>query len=88
MKVDMTWEVFKENLLKLPKGKTPITIGPEALVLDEKRFVDTHIAVIDSIPKKKDYSNAEKSFRLYVAKPHYDRLAIYYILKTELSGAF
>ena len=78
------WEDFRKELLLLPKSNQPITVDREGVIIDEELFVKSHIAVIDQFPKKENLSNREKDARLFIAKPHYDRLTAYYILKTQL----
>ena len=80
----MNWPEFKEALLKLPILGEPITIERLGVILDEKKFLETHIKVVDSYPDIKPRTEANNRARLIVAKPHYDRLMAYYLLKTEL----
>ena len=80
----MSWPEFKEALLKLPILGQPVTIERLGVILDEKRFLETHIRVIDNYPQVSPRTEANNRARLIVAKPHYDRLMAYYLLKTEL----
>jgi hypothetical protein len=82
------WLELKEKLLNLSKACEPITVERLGVIIDEEIFLKSHIAVIDQYPKKENLSHKEMSARLYIAKPHYDRLLAYFIMKTQLSGAF
>jgi hypothetical protein len=81
---NIPWPELKEKLLKLKIEESPVYISQHETVVDEKKFIDTHIATIDSAPRKDDLTNREKAYRLFVVKPHYDRLLAYYLLKTQL----
>lgn len=80
----MPWPELREKLLALPKGTDPVEVRRGDVIVDEELFVNSHIRVIDQFPKKPNLTNAEKNARLNIAKPHYDRLHAYYLLKTQL----
>lgn len=80
----MTWEEFKQKLIALPKSDVAIKIERMGTIVDEELFVSSHIRTIDSYPKKENLSQREKDARIRIAKPHYDRLMVYYLLKTQL----
>lgn len=85
---NIPWVELKSKLELLPTSNLPITIDKLGTILDEKTFIKSHISTVDSAPVKDSYTDKEKRYRLYVVKPFYDRLMMYYILKTELKGAF
>lgn len=82
--INKPWEKFKADLLALELSATPIIVNAWTTINDQALFLKSHIAVIDSFPKKDYLSNREKNARLFIAKPHYDRLVEFYLLKTQL----
>ena len=80
----MNWPQLKQALLLLPKTGEPVTVSHFEKIIDEEKFVKTHIAVVDKYPKTEPATEANNRHRLLIAKPHYDRLLAYYNLKTQL----
>ena len=78
------WPELKPLLLALPKGNDEMRISVFEVIVDEELYVKSHIATIDQYPNKPNLSNREKDARLFIAKPHYDRMMAYYFLKTQL----
>jgi hypothetical protein len=54
------------------------------VVLNEATFLKTHITVVDKYPQISPRTEANNRARLLIAKPHFDRLMAYYLLKTQL----
>lgn len=80
----MNWKELKAKLLQLPTSNQPITIERLGTIINEEQFLKTHITVVDNYPDIRPRTDANNRARLIVAKPHYDRLMAYYLLKTEL----
>lgn len=80
----MNWPQLKEALLSLPIGNQPIQIEHHAVILNEATFLKTHITVVDNYPQISPRTEANNRARLLIAKPHFDRLMAYYLLKTQL----
>lgn len=85
---DIPYDQLRQKLLELPKSKNPITIERLGVIMDEEKFIKTHIAVVDSYPRKENPTIREKQGRFFIALPHYKRLLAYYFIKTQLQGAF
>jgi hypothetical protein len=82
--IKMPWPELKEKLLALTKSESPVKIERLGTIMNEERFVYTHIKVIDSATQKENLTLRQKHFKLYIAAPHYERLLAYYLLKTQL----
>lgn len=82
------WDILKEKLLLLSESPNPIEINRLGLIVDEKLFIKSQIAVVDSSIKEGEMNNREKHFKLYIAKPAYDRLLLYYYFKTTIETSF
>jgi hypothetical protein len=80
----MNWNELKAALLLLPISDQPVTVERLGVITDEKQFIKTHIAVVDKYPQINPRTEANNRHRLTIAKPHFDRLMAYYILKTQL----
>jgi len=80
----LNWQELKAALLKLSLTDNQITIERLGTILDEKSFLKTHIAVVDKYPQISPRTEANNRARLSIAKPHFDRLMAYYLVKTQL----
>lgn len=80
----MSWEELKAALLKLPISEQPVKIERLGIIVDEALFLKTHITVVDKYPQISPRTEANNRARLIVAKPHFDRLMAYYLIKTQL----
>lgn len=80
----MNWIQLKAALLKIKNSGPPIKIERLGIINDEELFIKTHIAVVDKYPDIVPRTEANNRARLLIAKPHYDRLLAYYLLKTQL----
>jgi hypothetical protein len=81
----MDWKTLKNNLLNLNVNNSPVLIEmPPGVIIDEKKFINSHIAVVEKYPQTNPPTHANNKARANIAKPHYDRLLRYYLIKTEL----
>jgi len=80
----LSWPKLKAALLSLNLSDQPVTIERHGVINDEALFLKTHIAVVDKYPQITPRTEANNRHRLTIAKPHYDRLMAYYLLKTQL----
>lgn len=80
----MNWEELKSKLLKLKLSDSPVTIERLGVINDEALFLKNHIKVVDKYPQISPRTEVNNRARLIVAKPHYDRLMAYYLVKTQL----
>lgn len=80
----MNWDQLKASLLNLPISDSPVTVERLGVITDEKSFIKTHIAVVDKYPQISPRTEANNRARILIAKPHFDRLLAYYIVKTQL----
>lgn len=70
--------------MKLPKSTEPIVIERLGVITNEDVFLKTHITVVDNYPQISPRTEANNRARLLIAKPHFDRLMAYYLIKTQL----
>ena len=82
--MSLSWEKLRAELLKIKNSGSPIVIERSGIIHDEELFIKTHIAVVDKYPQITPRTEANNRARLLIAKPHYDRLLAYYLLKTQL----
>ena len=80
----MNWVELKAALLQLPISDQPITIERFGTITSEETFLRTHITVVDKYPQISPRTEANNRARLILAKPLFDRLYAYYLLKTQL----
>lgn len=80
----MPWPELRAAVLALDLSQPQVLVTREGNIIDEKKFIESHVRVIDQFPKKPHLTNSEKNARLFIAKPHYDRLYAYYVLRTQL----
>lgn len=80
----MNWDQLKAALLNLPISDSPVTVERLGVITDERLFLQTHITVVDKYPQISPRTDANNRARLLIAKPHFDRLMAYYLLKTQL----
>jgi len=80
----MNWPELKEKLLNLKLSDQPVRVAQHNVIVDEALFLKTHIAVVDKYPQISPRTEANNRHRLIIAKPHFDRLLAYYLLKTQL----
>jgi hypothetical protein len=80
----LNWPELRKALLKLPKNTEPITIERLGIITNENVFLKTHIKVVDNYPQISPRTEANNRARLLIAKPHFDRLMAYYLIKTQL----
>jgi hypothetical protein len=80
----MTWPQLKEALLNLTLSDQPVKVARHDTIIDEALFLKSHIAVVDRYPKVDPPTHANNRARLLIAKPHFDRLMAYYLIKTQL----
>lgn len=86
---NIKWEELRAKLLLLTESPNPVQIDRLGIIVDEKLFIKSQIAVVDSsVNVTKESSNREKHFKLFVAKPAYDRLLLYYYFKTTIETSF
>ena len=82
----IAWPELRMKLLALPIGVDPIVVSKHETIIDEQKFLNSHIHFIDLYPPRPNLTQKEKDFRKFVVKPHYDRLLAYYIIKTQLAN--
>ncbi len=82
----MNWEQLRAALLKLnvKNSGAPVMVERLGIINDEELFIKTHITVVDKYPQISPRTDANNRARLLIAKPHFDRLLAYYLLKTQL----
>lgn len=78
------WEELKQKLLALVSNNEPIIVERLGTIVSEEAFIKTHIAVVDKYPQINPRTEANNRARLLIAKPHFDRLMAYYLVKTQL----
>ena len=79
----LSWPELKQRILKLEKSNNPVVVERLGTIIDEELFIKTHITVVDKYPQTTPRTHANNRARLIIAKPHFDRLMAYYLLKTE-----
>jgi len=82
--INIPWPELKEKLLNLNLSDNPVKVESIGVIHDEALFIKRHIAVVDKYPKIDPPTHANNRARLIIAKPHFDRLQAYYLLKTQL----
>lgn len=80
----MNWESLKAALVNIKNSGSPVVVERLGVINDEELFIKTHIAVVDKYPDIRPRTDANNRARLLIAKPHFDRLLAYYLLKTQL----
>lgn len=81
----MNWKQLRAALLNINTSDSTVKIEmPPGTILNEKQFLKTHIAVVDKYPQISPRTDKYNLIRLTIAKPHFDRLMAYYLLKTQL----
>lgn len=80
----MNWKELKQKIQKLNFSESPIVVETFGSIVDEKRFVESHIVVVDKYSQKSPRTYAHNEARQRIGKPHFDRLLAYYLMKTQL----
>lgn len=80
----LNWPQLKAALSELVLTEGHVTVERLGIIMNEKVFLETHILVVDKYPQISPRTEANNRARLLIAKPHFDRLMAYYLVKTQL----
>lgn len=79
----MNWTTLKEKVLALPITDEKIKIDNCTIIQDQELFIKSHIRVVDLCPQTKPRTDLNNMRRRVIAYPHYERLRLYYLARTE-----
>lgn len=85
MSKKIPYPVLREKVLNLNLDDSNNCIIERCgVIVNEKLFVESHIKMIDSYPKKDNMTETEKNIRVRLVQPFYDRLLAYFLVKSVL----
>lgn len=80
----MEWIKLKKALLNLPIDNQSVFLDRIGTITNSEVFLRTQIAIVDKYPQISPRTLKNNLARKTIAKPAYDRLYAYYLIKTRL----